>query len=174
MIILTRPVHVSLRCFVDPKGDINTNSFIASQLAQQVTTDECLDFACIDILGNPYRRNVWSCPNWLVDELLANRCTLKLNFDLYVREKLSDEPPHFALSLEEGQKPEDALRAILDDIAIQVPCAFDLSKISLAPSDFAFLLPSTKPSASRTSESDSARRSTPGLPPRYRRDKRKW
>lgn len=70
MLILVRPVHASLECFVDPKGDAKTNSFIASQLAQQVATEECISFACRDITGQVVSRNVWACPNWLVDEEL--------------------------------------------------------------------------------------------------------
>lgn len=174
MLILTRPVHSSLRCFVDPKGDVNTNRFIADQLAQRVTTEECTDFACRDIVGEPCHRNVWSCPNWLVDELLTNRRTSRLNFDLYVREQQSSEPPHFAVSIEDGQSPEDALRAVLDDIAIQVlPGNFSLTEAPLKPGDFAILIPSTRPSHHGSSPR-SMRHSQPGVPPRWRRDRRKW
>ncbi|MEK7644944.1 MAG: hypothetical protein AAB391_01275 [Patescibacteria group bacterium] len=173
MLSLTRPIHSSLVCYVDPKGDARTNAFIAEQLAQAVTTQECLDFTCCDIVGQPCRRNVWACPNWLVDELLANRIRLSLGFDLYVKDINSDDPPHFALSLEDGQKPEEALRAALDSMAIQLPSPFDLGEVPLKPSDFAILLPSTR-ARSQTPPSDSMRHSQPGVPPRYRRDRRKW
>lgn len=172
MLILTRPVHNSLVCYVDPKGDTKTNAFIAEQLAQTVTTQECLDFVCCDIVGQPCRRNVWACPNWLVDELLANRARLSLGFDLYAKDINSDNPPHFALSLEDGQKPEEALRVVLDSMAIQPPSPFDLSEVPLEPSDFAILLPSTR-ARPQSPSSGSMRHSTPGVPPHARR-KRKW
>ena len=172
MLILTRPVHSSLVCYVDPKGDAKTNAFIAEQLAQAVNTQECFDFACCDIVGQPCRRNVWACPNWLVDELLANRVRLSLGFDLYVRKVDDDGPPHFALSLEDGQSPEEALRAVLDGMALQLPSPFDPSEVQLKPSDFTILLPSTR-APSQSPPSGSMRRSTPGVPPHARR-KRKW
>ena len=111
MLILTRPVDSSLVCYVDPKGNARTNAFIAEQLAQAVTTHECLDFACYDVAGQLCRRNVWICPNWLVDELLANRVGLRLDFDLYVKDINNEGSPTFALSLEDSQKPEEARRA---------------------------------------------------------------
>lgn len=173
MLILVRPVHDSLECFVDPKGDVKTNRFIAEQLDQLVATEECISFGCRDIAGRVVSRNVWACPNWLVDELLVNRQAQNLAFDLYVRKKHSDEPPHFAVSLEDGQTPEAALRAVLDGLAIQVSCAFDLGEVVLAPEDFTFLLPSTK-NPVRPPASGGMSRSQPGVPPFQRRDRRKW
>ncbi len=172
VVLLNRPIHARLQCFIDPKGDVNTNGFIASQLSQGVSTDECFDFACHDILDNVCHRNVWCCPSWLADELLANRNSLKLNFDLYVREAGSSVPPHLALCLENGQSPEEGLRAILDSLALQVSCDFNVSGLPLSAGDFTFLLPTSRPPLAPPSSS--MRSNPPRVPSHPRRDRRKW
>lgn len=169
MILVSRPLHANLKCFVDPKGDVNTNSFIAQRLAQEATVDECNDLLCHDALGRPSRRNVWSCPNRFVEELLANRTVLKLKFDLFVKDKNATDPiapPQFAYCLEEGETPEDVIRKMLADPSFLPSAESAITELPLTADHFAALVATVRPRPpSRTSPLKFPQKP----PPRWRR-----